>query len=128
MTHTEISSFRQVLESSRAELLGAGGTSWDRLATVAAPDEMDRLQNASDRDYAISNLERNSRRLAELAAALRRVNAGTFGECLDCDEPISPRRLAAVPWAALCIKCQEKSDRERATPTSRTEEEFSFAA
>jgi len=40
------------------------------------------------------------------------VDAGTFGICLDCEEEINPKRLAAVPWAARCVACQERADRE----------------
>ena len=40
-------------------------------------------------------------------AALDRVAAGEFGTCLACGEPISNRRLNAIPWAEYCIRCQE---------------------
>ena len=52
---------------------------------------------ASDRDYAMSNLERNSNRLREVRTALRRIDAGTFGICVDCERNINPARLAAGP-------------------------------
>jgi DnaK suppressor protein len=40
-------------------------------------------------------------------AALDRMAAGEFGACLACGEPISNRRLNAIPWAEYCIRCQE---------------------
>ena len=83
------------------------------MAIETSPDELDRIQHASDRDLAIDNLERDSTQLAELRSALRRVNAGTFGFCLGCEGKINPRRLAAVPWASFCIVCQEALDREK---------------
>jgi len=43
--------------------------------------------------------------------ALDRVRSGVFGLCASCEEPISPKRLAAVPWASCCIVCQEAQDR-----------------
>jgi DnaK suppressor protein len=46
----------------------------------------------------------------QLSAAIERLAAGTFGSCLQCDEPISERRLQALPWAALCLRCQEAAD------------------
>jgi DnaK suppressor protein len=48
----------------------------------------------------------------ETRAALRRVDEGTYGICQECEEPINPRRLAAVPWASLCLRCQEVRDCE----------------
>jgi DnaK suppressor protein len=66
----------------------------------------------------MSNLERNSNWLREVRAALRRIDAGTFGICVCCDENINPKRLTAVPWASSCIVCQEAADRGQNTPQS----------
>ena len=44
--------------------------------------------------------------LAQIAAALRRVEAGSYGQCEDCGEPIDERRLAALPAARFCTDCQ----------------------
>jgi RNA polymerase-binding transcription factor DksA len=43
--------------------------------------------------------------LAEVTAALRRIEAGTFGWCETCGRPVSRRRLDAVPYARQCIRC-----------------------
>jgi DnaK suppressor protein len=74
---------------------------------------LDRIQHASDRDMAIGNLERDSSRLLEVRAALRRIAASTFGICIHCEENISPKRLAAVPWTSFFIACQEAADRDK---------------
>lgn len=44
-------------------------------------------------------------RLRQIEAAMRRCEDGTYGLCLDCDEPIDQRRLEADPAASLCIPC-----------------------
>lgn len=44
--------------------------------------------------------------LQQVQAARRRVADGSYGLCLDCGEPIDPRRLAALPAAAYCAACQ----------------------
>lgn len=46
-----------------------------------------------------------ARERAAVSAALERIDAGTWGDCTRCGEPIDPRRLAAQPEAALCIDC-----------------------
>src|SRR5580658_8846746 len=112
MTRTEVNKFRKVLENIQAEL-GTGIRNREALTIESSPDDLDRIQNASERDYAMSNLERNSTRLRETNAAIRRIEAGTFGVCVGCEEDINPRRLAAVPFAPLCIVCQEAADLER---------------
>jgi DnaK suppressor protein len=49
-------------------------------------------------------LEENSERvLAEIDAALKRIDDGTYGTCTACGRPIGEERLEAYPWAALCI-------------------------
>jgi DnaK suppressor protein len=117
MTKTELDAFRTSLKNSRTELENG---SWNReaLAVDTSPEELDRIQRASDRDWTMSNLERNSNRLREVQAALRRIDTGTFGICIDCEENINPKRLAAVPWASSCIICQEAADREQKMPRS----------
>jgi DnaK suppressor protein len=46
--------------------------------------------------------------LREISDALLRIDNGTYGVCLECDEPISTKRLDAVPWARYCVACQEQ--------------------
>jgi DnaK suppressor protein len=55
-------------------------------------------------------LNRNTidmRHLREINDAIRRIETGHYGVCLECEEPISPKRLDAVPWAKYCVVCQE---------------------
>ena len=45
--------------------------------------------------------------LREISDALLRVDHGSYGTCMECEEPISTKRLDAVPWARFCVTCQE---------------------
>jgi DnaK suppressor protein len=45
--------------------------------------------------------------LREISDALRRLDHGTYGICMECEEAISVKRLDAVPWAKYCVTCQE---------------------
>jgi len=115
------------LENRQTEL-GNGNRNREALAIETSPDELDRIQHASDRDWAMSNLERNSNRLREVRAALDRLDASTFGICVDCGDNINPKRLAAIPWASSCIVCQEVADREQTTPRDEIETSLVMAA
>ena len=42
---------------------------------------------------------------------MERIEHSSYGVCLECEEPISPKRLKAIPWAERCIVCQEWADR-----------------
>jgi DnaK suppressor protein len=55
-------------------------------------------------------LNRNTidmRHLREINDALHRIDTDQYGICLECEEPISTKRLDAVPWAKYCVTCQE---------------------
>ena len=52
-------------------------------------------------------------RLREVNEALRRVGKGTYGICIDCGVAIAPNVLAAEPWVAYCLHCQEATVVER---------------
>jgi DnaK suppressor protein len=49
--------------------------------------------------------------MAQIDAALERIEAGTFGTCTSCGKPIAEERLEARPWASLCIDCQRLAER-----------------
>jgi RNA polymerase-binding protein DksA len=79
-------------------------TAYDNHLADTATETYDR-----ELDY---TLEENSEHvLADIDAALKRIEGGTYGICTNCGEPIALERLEALPWATLCIDC--KRDRER---------------
>jgi len=127
MTKIELNAFRKTLENGRKEL-GNGNRNREALAIETSPDNLDQIQHASERDYAMGNLERNSNRLREVRAALGRMDAGTFGICLGCEENINLKRLAALPWTAFCIACQELADRAQRTPQNEMDTPLGMAA
>jgi DnaK suppressor protein len=61
------------------------------------------------RDLALR--DHNKAHLADVDAALARLDAGTYGRCTSCGNPIAPERLEALPWAAFCIDCQRSKGR-----------------
>jgi DnaK suppressor protein len=114
MRKNELDGFRRTLRSERAEL--SGRYNREALAIETSPDELDRIQQAQERDFAIGALDREAVRLRQIEAALERIDGGSFGICLNCEEDIGARRLAALPWAAFCIVCQEAADRMAGEP------------
>ena len=105
----ELARFQGILEARIAEL-ERGVRQRDGIAIEQSPDQLDEIQRASERDLAISNIDRGSRQLRDARAALRRIRDGSFGICQECEEEIHPKRLVAIPWALLCIHCQEDMD------------------
>jgi DnaK suppressor protein len=85
----------------------------DGITIEKCPDALDEVQYATERELAIRSLDRDSNLLRNVRAALSRIDEGSFGSCLHCEEDISPKRLAAVPSTAFCIVCQEIVDRSQ---------------
>ena len=83
----------------------------DEIVIEKASDALDEVQLKEERELAIRNLDRDSNALRLIYRALLRIANGTYGVCMHCEENILPKRMAAVPWAAFCIQCQEKIDR-----------------
>lgn len=88
------------------------------IAVETTPDALDATQNAADRNLLIRNIDQLAAEMREVRAALRRIDDDEFGKCLDCNDAIHPKRLAVVPWARLCVTCQDRE--KRAPPTTPT--------
>jgi len=101
----------QILLEALATELERGIHHREAIAIEQSPDQFHEIQTASDRDLAISKIDRQSKELRDVRAAPRRIRDGRFGVCEQCDEDIAPKRLAAIPWASLCIVCQEVEER-----------------
>jgi len=112
MTNIDLNRYRSVLEAKQAELVRLLRNR-DGIAIERCPDALDEVQYATERELAIRNLDRESSLLRNVRAAFCRIEDGSFGVCLHCEEDISPKRLAAVPSTAFCIVCQEFADRSQ---------------
>ena len=108
---TKINGFQELLERKEADLAQILRRR-DGIAIERSPDQMDEIQFAMDRDLAVRNVDFESNLLRQVRDALRRIRDGSFGTCIECEWVISPKRLAAVPWAPRCIQCQEAADRD----------------
>ena len=87
------------IEDDSEEIIGSD----NHMADQAAPT-LDR-----ELDY---TLEENSEHvLADIDAALKRIEDGTYGTCTNCGKEIPEERLEARPWATLCIDCQRERER-----------------
>lgn len=70
-------------------------------------DEADRGSAQSDNEMSAIQQIQAGDLLVALNEALDRIDAGSFGRCVNCGQEINSKRLNAVPWARHCITCQE---------------------
>ena len=94
----------------------------DAIAVTSAPEVMEDMNLAVDREMATVDLERKFRLVRQIADALVRLEAGEYGWCLRCGAEIAAARLQSVPWAAHCLRCQETTEcRDRSGQRSAVE-------
>ncbi len=115
MNRTELEKYKATLLAKQTELSG-GLRNRDDILIEKTPDALDEVQLAGERELAIRNLDREANLLRNVRAALFRINEGSYGVCMHCEEEIKPKRLEALPWAAFCINCQEAADRNEIGP------------
>ena len=127
MTKTEVNKFKKILENKQDELEQIVRNR-DAITIEKSADALDEVQHAAERELAIRNLDRESNLLRNVRSALRRIDDGSFGICMHCEEEISPKRLNAVPWAPYCIQCQEQADRSQEDGTEMLDDMLVNAA
>jgi RNA polymerase-binding protein DksA len=65
-----------------------------------------------DREFSLSLASNDRKLIFELDDALKRIEDGIYGACEECKGLIAKNRLKAVPYARLCVKCQERRERK----------------
>lgn len=114
MKAAEKKKLRKELEEKRRELVAAFRRTQEANRTRGSDDgPLDLADTATELytqefNYSLSENDRNQ--LAQIDAALERMEDGDYGLCEECGEAISDNRLKAIPWAILCIDCQEKKE------------------
>jgi DnaK suppressor protein len=81
----------------------------DQGSGVMNPDRDDLAYQYVSAEMQAAELARLEERLIQVEQALERIKEGNYGTCKRCGETINPARLAAIPYALLCIKCQERN-------------------
>jgi DnaK suppressor protein len=106
----KFANYRQTLEKKADEVRRS--MSAQKAAQVVArldcpSDEGDLSQQHHEEWIFLNRNTIDMKLLREINDALHRIDSGMYGTCLECEEPISPKRLNAVPWARYCVTCQD---------------------
>ena len=109
---------RELRDEVRRGLARMGNESFDELLSGTS-DPGDESMATMMSDLTSAEVARDVAELRDILAAERRMAAGTYGVCIDCDEPIPYARLAAYPTAKRCVRCQEIHEATHAGPRSR---------
>jgi len=110
LTKAQLKRFRQMLVDKAEEIRSnmRSGAASKALARGEEPLDEEELPAQSHEEWIFLN--RNNidvMLLREIDQALVRMNDGSYGTCQECHDPISMKRLDALPWALFCVSCQE---------------------
>ena len=87
----------------------------DEITTENTEDEGDLATISHNKELLYNLHESDFARLRLINEAIKALDRGQYGECVRCGNDINEKRLLAVPWAALCIRCQEETEMSDAT-------------
>jgi RNA polymerase-binding transcription factor DksA len=73
-------------------------------------DEGDLASISHDQDVLYRLQEGGFARLQWIQKAIEAIENGNYGECIRCEGAINDKRLSAIPWATMCITCQEETE------------------
>jgi DnaK suppressor protein len=102
---------KATLQSKLQDVLEFSGDR-ETLEIQPTADPLDQVRSSTDRDMAVETLNHQARSIQEIRSAMARIEEGSYGYCERCEEPIPAKRLDAVPWARMCVKCQSATEAE----------------
>jgi len=117
MTKPDFTLHRQRLLALRARLQGDvtqmadNALNEDHSRTTHMPTDMAELGTDNfDQELTLSLLGSEENALAQIEAAITRIEDGSYGRCETCDVKIPKSRLQAIPYAAQCVQCASEQE------------------
>ena len=107
----------QLLQGHRDQILADRQCRLQRERAERAPEGRDVLEDVdadTQRAIGLTLLEATSERLAAIDRALERLEAGTYGCCVECTADIAEPRLRALPFAIRCCTCEQERELRQA--------------
>ncbi len=105
MTQNWPENLRTRLEAQKAELAARVGKIKKDIAGGLEADSAEQASQLENQEVLDALANEGVAELAQVNAALQRMNDGTYGVCVDCGQEINVARLEARPYAAKCIRC-----------------------
>ena len=121
MDKRKLRRLRQVLSEeydNLVQILNRNRAAEEEIRSEKSEDEGDLASMSHNKEILYNLHETDFRRLKAIEDALQRMDREEYGTCSSCDADINEKRLVAVPWATLCIMCQEEAEREHASETA----------
>ncbi len=114
MPKRELEKYRRLLQekkNARLAELAKTRNAEEETTEESTQDIADKAVSSYTREflYSLNDSERNT--VQQIDQALARIEDGTFGSCQNCGNPMSEKRLTAIPWSRHCVDCQELQEK-----------------
>lgn len=114
LTKKELEKYRKLLEEKKAVLsaeIAKTRSAEAETTEEATQDIADKAVSSYTREFLYSLTDGERHTLLRIDDALLRIDAGTYGFCVNCNTAMTEKRLNAVPWAPYCLDCQELAEK-----------------
>ena len=109
MHPADVKKYKDILDKKKEELLASAPA---RTPTAEpgskSGDWIDQSSQENDLHVRLALKQTDSKLLRAIEEAIHRIDQGTYGICMECENEIAPARLDAVPWTRVCIDCKAK--------------------
>jgi DnaK suppressor protein len=114
MPKKEMEKYRRLLQDKKNSLsndLAKTRNAEEETIEEATQDIADKAVSSYTREFLYSLSDTDRTTLVQIDEALARITEGTYGNCMNCAQPMAEKRLTAVPWAPHCVDCQELAEK-----------------
>lgn len=109
MRSMDVRKYKDTLEKKKDELLAATPARTPATdPSSRSGDWIDQSSQENDLHVRLALKQTDSKLLRAIEEAIHRIDQGTYGICMECENEIAPARLEAVPWTRVCIDCKAK--------------------
>ncbi len=113
MNKEDVAKFKERLEKLKAEILVLIQDEEDHNITREALDDIDQTSDMLAREMGSKMSSNHKNNLIKVEEALKRIREKTYGKCMECGADIPVPRLQVLPFADLCVNCQNEHERYR---------------
>ena len=117
MSEKDLEALKAGLQKRRRQILDVSSRAAAELEALRSAERDPEFEEGAQTEheaYTLARLgEAQRREIAQIDAAIARIDVGEYGLCRDCGQEIDPRRLAALPYALLCTECATRHERSQ---------------
>jgi DnaK suppressor protein len=114
MNPADLKKYREILQKKKEEILAASPARTEPTEPGSkSGDWIDQSSQENDLHVRLALKQTDHKLFRAIEDAIHRIDHGTFGICMECENEIAPARLDAVPWTRVCIDCKSRQDKEK---------------